>query len=151
MIHIEANGRAYSIEFRHVRKGAKRSGLGDKAPIRAVATCVVLGWGEQQLTIDFIAVEHAICSNADVFSRAEGRFRAFMRVLERCGRLRDVRAELLNAYVLRFDPLTREAAAARKAHLLITRRLTDAEKKAHWEGGWEKRQDRANARAGGAA
>ncbi len=92
MITLQVAGKFYSIEFRHATRLGKRHELSDKSPIKAITTCVVAAGG-------LIAIESAVCSDSDNFSRQRGRDLAFGKVLARCPSLRAVRMSFIDAYV----------------------------------------------------
>jgi hypothetical protein len=92
VITLQVAGKFYSVEFRHVTRLGKRHELGDKSPIKAITTCVVAASG-------LIAIESAVCSDGDNFSRQRGRDLALDKVLARCSSLRAVRMSFVDAYV----------------------------------------------------
>lgn len=98
MTTIRIGEDSYTIEFRHLTKLGKRPAL-RKAPVKAVTTCVIVVHGPDE-HLKLIAIDNAICSDADNFSRPRGRWLAFKKTLERCGALKNVAFELGSAYHL---------------------------------------------------
>lgn len=92
MLQLTVCGKTYKVEFRHVTKLGKRRELYERAPIKAITTCVVVADG-------FIAIDNAICSDQDNFSRKEGRDRAFNKVLAHHTPLREIKLAMLNEYL----------------------------------------------------
>jgi hypothetical protein len=92
MLKLSIGDVDYQVEFRHIKKDGKRAQLHERAPIRAVTVCTVLGE-------DFIATDVAICADVDQFSRARGRDLSFNRVVKHCSRLREAKDELFAAYM----------------------------------------------------
>lgn len=92
MITLQVGCKTYKVEFRHLTRLGKRRELGDKSPIKAITTCVVAAGG-------LIAIESAVCSDSDNFSRQLGRDLALGKVLARCSELRAVRMSFVDAYI----------------------------------------------------
>lgn len=132
MTRVEINGVEYLIEFRHVAKVGKHRQLFDRAPIRAVTTCVIA-------TDTFIAIDNAICANEDNFSRRQGRIKALQKVIKHCGALRDVAPILMNWYLTTVDPAP--------AMIRIHTPLTDADKRELIRLGEQTRNERKVRRA----
>jgi hypothetical protein len=99
MTEVKIDGEVFRIEFRHITKLGKHRQLFDRAPIKAVTTCVIA-------TDTFIAIDNAICANEDNFSRRQGRIRALDKVLKHCGALKKVSAALMSYYITSVDPPT---------------------------------------------
>ena len=98
MTTIRIGEDSYTIEFRHLTKLGKRPAL-RKAPVKAVTTCVIVVRSPHG-HLKLIAIDNAICSDADNFSRLRGRWLAFKKTLERCGALKKVAFELEAAWRL---------------------------------------------------
>lgn len=92
MVSLSVAGKTYTVEFRHITKLGKRHELYQRAPIKAITTCVVVADG-------FIAIDNSICADGDNFSRQEGRDRAFNKVLMHHTPLRKIKSELLGEYL----------------------------------------------------
>lgn len=93
MISIDLQGRRYNIEFRHLAKGGKRPRL-RKVPVNAITICTIAVQrvliktprrGVSGGDVEFTAIDAAICTAADNFSRARGRSEALRKALEVCG------------------------------------------------------------------
>jgi hypothetical protein len=84
MHQIIIDGKVYRLEFRHKTVAGHppefHPKLHPKGSVRAITTCVLVG-------DDFIAIENAVCSMDDCFSRKEGRRVAFQKLLKTVGRL----------------------------------------------------------------
>jgi len=132
MIRLEVFNRTFQIEFRHLRRGVPFGA-------NAITTCVIAAPGLFEEVFKFLAIGSACCSHLDQFSRRIGRLRAFENAVEHCAVLRRSRARLLAAYDA-MDPPT--PATARSPRF-----LSEAEKRARWEAGWEKRLARQSRRA----
>ncbi len=94
MFNVTVGDRNYAIEFRHITKLGRRA---QHYGIKSITTCVIV-------SDKFIALDHAICSENDNFSRAEGRDRAFHATVKNCGALKKVREEFVAAYEKATDP-----------------------------------------------
>jgi len=92
VITLQVAGKFYNVEFRHVMRLGKRHELGDRSPIKAITICVVAADG-------LIAIESAVCSDGDNFSRQRGRGLALAKALARCSELRAIRMSFVDAYV----------------------------------------------------
>jgi hypothetical protein len=93
----------FRLEFRYVTKLGKRAQL-HRGPIKAVTTAVLIAGAPRFRTAPLVAIDNALCSEADNFSRTEGRMRAFKKLLEHCGALRDMRGDLWEEFSRRFSP-----------------------------------------------
>jgi hypothetical protein len=91
MITLTVGGKEYKVEFRHLIREGKKPGLGRNCPVRAITTAVIVGDG-------FIAIDSAVCSNTDNFSREVGRNRALWKALKHAP-LKDVRATFFSIYM----------------------------------------------------
>lgn len=92
---LTVNNKQYRIEFRHISKHGKRAQL-HKGSVQAVTTCVLIA-------DQFIAIDNALCSASDLFSRREGRMRALNKLLDHCGPMRAIKGDFFSAY-LKLDP-----------------------------------------------
>jgi len=100
MLKLLLNDKSYIVEWRHIKKGGKRAQL-HRGHVKAVSTCVIVCQNIAQESpdgaitkINFIAIDNALCSDLDNFSRREGRKLSLRKVLKHCGALKDVRVEI---------------------------------------------------------
>jgi hypothetical protein len=88
---LSVNDQSFVLRFRYITKLGKRAEL-RHGPVRAVTTAVLLASGPRFTNL--VAIDNALCSEADNFSRKEGRARAFKKLLDHCGALREFRVPL---------------------------------------------------------
>lgn len=90
----------YRVEFRYVTKLGKRPELRSGA-VKAVTTAVLIA-GAPRYRTPLVAIDNALCSDTDNFSRNEGRMRSFKKLLDRCGAIQPrEKAELWLAFHVR--------------------------------------------------
>lgn len=83
----------YQVEFRYITKYGKGAQL-HRGPVKAVTTCVLIAGAPRFGARPLIAIDSTLCAGSDNFSRPEGRRRAFHKLLDHCGALRGVKADL---------------------------------------------------------
>ncbi|MES2137026.1 MAG: hypothetical protein V4502_08210 [Pseudomonadota bacterium] len=140
MIRLYVQGRFFRVQFRHTRN------LSPELGVQAITTCVIMaliepGYAEQG-RIAFTAIGNTLCWNADQFSRRRGRLNAFANALDTCHPLIPLGLELFRAYFA-VDP----DPPPPRPRVKLDERI----KRARWEAGWEKRQQRALEKAKGHA
>jgi hypothetical protein len=146
MVKLSVDGKTYIVEFRHITKQGKHAELGSRLPIKAVTVCSVIRMGDTRP--DFIAMETAICSPEDPFSRIEGRLRSLKKVLRRCGSLKTVRARLWVQYqnetgVPRNQVCLFEDNELRRYFVRVPAILSDDEKQGLVDAGSDVREERS--------
>jgi hypothetical protein len=95
-MNLTVKDQKFELEFRHVTKLGKHAQL-HKGSVKAVTTCVLMS-GAPRFSKGLIAIDNALCVDGDNFSRREGRNRAFRKLLDHCGALRDLRVDLWEQY-----------------------------------------------------
>lgn len=149
MIRINIDGGIFHVEFRHKRENSEGMSAQERGlpwGIQAVTTCSIIAQEDPSRgraeRVRFVALGTAICLSGDNFSRRTGRGKAFRDALM-CGALAGVRHLLHLAYLRIDSPAPPPAPPAPRA------KLDDAEKRARWSVGWEKRMERARKRGEG--
>ena len=129
MITLNVDGRYFQVEFRHQRREVGKLAGALPPFTEAITTCVVAAFKTNE-EFAFTAIGTAWCWDLDNFSRRTGRLKSFRNAVTQCGALRGATIALLAAY-MEYDP---DPPPPPKPVP-----LTDEEKRARWEAGWEKR------------
>jgi hypothetical protein len=110
---IDLDKTSFKIEFRH-RRALHAAGLS------AITTCVLIATGPDWPR-GLIAIDNAVCSWADIFSRREGRCRALRRLLNGCGPLKPFREDIWIVYQYGTRRVGFQTMVDEKSVLLIPR------------------------------
>ncbi len=96
MLKLTVDGEEYRVEFRHLLSYGRRPALRASGEVKAMTLCSVS-------SENLIAMDVAACDRSDNFSRREGRWRSFNKVLARCSPLRKNTDEFRRE-MIRLDP-----------------------------------------------
>ncbi len=96
MLKLTVAEKEYRVEFKHLLSYGKRPALRRDGEIKAMTMCLVS-------CENFAAMDISACDRFDNFSRREGRWRAFNKVLARCAPLRNLALDF-EAAMLELDP-----------------------------------------------
>jgi hypothetical protein len=131
MLTLITKGHRLLIEWRHISKMGKRAQL-HKGAVKAITTCTVVALRSEHNDVEFIASDTTLCSEADNFSRREGRKRSLRKLLSHCGALKDVR-EFIWAEWLKRDPAPERVYKEKLGTLITHYRIAEIIEDDIWE------------------